>query len=93
MEAITIISKEEVPQYHFVHEDVLTTQELKRDRYRLLEKAALLGNGYHGKVKIIFETTEGTKAVETTIWQASEDQISLKGGINIPIHAVREIVM
>lgn len=93
METIELIEKEQVNTLHFVQEDVLTDKDARKVRFMKLEKGMLLGNGYHSKVKIIFETTDGTKAVETTIWQASEDQVSLKGGVNIPIHAIKEVLI
>ncbi len=88
---IELIEKEQVSNYSFPANDVLTDKDQVKIRLASLEKAALLGNGYKGKVKIIFQTTQGTKAVETTVWQASEDNILLKGSIRIPIHAVIEV--
>lgn len=88
---IELIEKEQVSNYSFPADDVLTDKDQIKIRLASLEKAALLGNGYKGKVKIIFQTTEGLKAVETTVWQASEDNILLKGSTRIPIHAVVEV--
>jgi hypothetical protein len=34
---------------------------------------------------------EGIKAVETTIWTADENLVTLKGGVNIPIQTIREV--
>jgi hypothetical protein len=91
MRTIELIAKEQVPQFKFLSGDVLHTETDKKERFRLLEQAMILGNSYRGKVRIVFETTDGTKSVETTIWHASEDLISLKGGINIPIHSIYEV--
>ncbi len=44
-----------------------------------MDKAMHLGNGYKSKARIIFETTEGLREVETTVWVATHDAISLKG--------------
>jgi hypothetical protein len=90
---IELVLKENLGTVHFVSTEVLTTPEERRLRLANLEKAVILGDGYKGKVRIIFETTEGSKAVETTIWQAAEDTILLKGGVRIPIHSIREVMI
>lgn len=89
--AIELIPKEEINRYKFVMNDVLQTDEERKIRQSQLEKAMILGNGYKGKIKIIFETQEGIKAVETTVWQTGQDNIMLKGGVNIPIRCIREV--
>jgi hypothetical protein len=88
---IAIISKEEVPGFSFVTSDVLQDSALKKARENALLQAMVLGNGYKGKVRITFDTTQGTKAVETTVWHATEKNIALKGGTVIPVHAIREV--
>jgi len=90
---IELVLKEDLGSMNFLSEDVLTTAEERRVRLANLEKAVILGNGYKGKVRVIFETTDGVKAVETTVWQAAEDTILLKGGVTIPIHCIREVMI
>lgn len=91
LSSISIISKEEVAGFSFVTTDVLHDVALKKARENALLQAMILGNGYKGKVKITFETTQGTKAVETTVWHATEKNIALKGGTVIPVHAIHEV--
>jgi hypothetical protein len=88
---IDLIPKEDIRKYHFVHHEVLGTPEERRVRYANLSKAMILGNAHKGKVKIVFETEEGIKAVETTIWSTDENEITLKGGINIPMQSIKEV--
>lgn len=88
---IELVNKEAISRYKFVINDVLQTAEERKIRLAQLEKAMILGNGYKGKVKIIFETQEGTKAVETTVWQTDQENIMLKGSVNIPIRCIREV--
>ncbi len=88
---IELIAKEDISKYHFVHSEVLSTAEERRLRYANLSKAMILGNAHKGKVKIVFETEEGIKAVETTIWSTDENEVLLKGGINIPMQSIREV--
>ncbi|MBP6334182.1 MAG: hypothetical protein KA444_01825 [Bacteroidia bacterium] len=56
-----------------------------------LERALLLGNSAHQKVKIIFETEQGTMVTETTIWNLTQNYIILKGNVDIPIRAIHRI--
>ncbi len=73
-----IINKEDVPNYHFVSYDVLDHEEERINRKSELEKAMILGNSSHVKIKIFFMTEEGLKEVETTVWAATTESISLK---------------
>jgi hypothetical protein len=88
---IELIAKEDIKKYHFVQNEVLDTAEDRRLRYANLCKAMILGNTHKGKVKLVFDTLEGIKAVETTIWTADENLVTLKGGVNIPIQTIREV--
>ncbi len=69
------------PVYHF------TDYEL-RERNRRLYLAMLMGNNFHSKVRVIFNTVEGYKEIFTTIWATTEKFILLKGGTFIPLEAI-----
>ena len=90
---IEIIAKEDISKFHFVHKEVLPDVEDRRLRFADLNKAMILGNSHKSKVKIVFQTEEGIKAVETTIWSVDEDEVSLKGGINIPMQSIKEVLI
>jgi len=51
----------------------------------------LMGNNFHSKVKIIFNTLEGYKEVFTTVWATTEKFILLKGGLFIPIDSIAHV--
>jgi hypothetical protein len=90
--SLETIAKEKLSEIQFTKEDVLSDPAKKRLRNIYLKKAELLGNGYKGKVKMFFKTLEGNVlCVETTIWAANEEYITLKGGINIPTKSILEI--
>jgi len=91
MNEFEIIEKEDIPNFHFVTYDVLDTKESRVDRKAELEKAMILGNSEHVKYKIIFTTTDGLKEVETTVWATTEENVTLKGGVIIPISAINKI--
>jgi hypothetical protein len=91
MQTVEIVPKELVAGLEFSPGDVLTDSAAIRERAAMLHQAMLLGNGYKTKVRIVFETNHGTKAVETTVWQATEKQVMLKGGMNIPVRSIREV--
>lgn len=92
METITKIEKEIIPSLSFRKEEILISQEHIKRRKANISKAMTLGNGQKRKVKIFFELDSGEKyAVETTIWAAGQDYVSLKAGTSIPIHAISSI--
>ncbi|GMU19880.1 MAG: hypothetical protein AMXMBFR12_10700 [Candidatus Babeliales bacterium] len=90
---LTIIAKEDLSDYHFVQHDVLSNEIDRARRKILLDGAMALGNDYKQKVRIVFETTEGTCAVETTVWAVTNDHVELKAGKDIPIHVIQEVVL
>lgn len=93
MEPSTINKEEIKGNVRFPGSDVLSSREEREERKKKLDKAMLLGNGYKGKIKIIFETEDGQRAVETTVWATTDTTIQLKGDVSIPIHAIRDVIL
>ena len=92
MDVIELLPKEKLSEINFVREDVLQDPVKIRLRTIYLKKAEALGNTYKGKVKMIFKTNAGSVfGVETTIWSADENHITIKGGISIPTRSIIEI--
>jgi hypothetical protein len=89
METVKIIEKEELPTIKFINYDVLNTNEERDLRREHLEKAMILGNGSKGKSKIFFMSQIGILEVEKNVWAASDDEINLKDGLMIPLHAIK----
>ena len=87
----TLIQKETVPSLFFPSEDLPMEREKRINLTTLLEIAVKLGNSYKEKIRIIFKDDEGTKMVETTVWQATERHIVLKGAVTIPFNRVVDI--
>lgn len=87
----TVVEKESIPVLRFPNDEVLTSEDAIKSRRLDLEKALKLGNIEHGKIKILFEDTEGMKQVETTIWGVTDKRIILKQGVVIPIHRIHEV--
>jgi hypothetical protein len=88
---ITPIEKEQIPNLHFSDsKPIIRPVEQKRIK-SLLYMGMLLGNSYRQKVKIIFESDEGTQLVETTIWATTENNVVLKGGTSIPISSIKDL--
>lgn len=91
MSEFELIEKEDVPKFHCVTYDVLDTKEARAERMAELQKAMILGNNDHVKFKIFFTTTEGVKEVITTVWATTDDAVTLKGGVVIPIASINRI--
>ncbi|MEX0968562.1 MAG: hypothetical protein WD077_15125 [Bacteroidia bacterium] len=85
------IDKELIQNCRFSSQDVLYRPADRIQRREKLEKARILGNGHKHKVRIKFQTTEGQKQVETTVWAVTEENIILKGGVCIPISCILEV--
>lgn len=89
--SIETIEKEQISGLRFVSQEVLSDPIAIAERKNMLERAMAAGNLYKNKMSITFETLEGTKKVDTTVWNVAEKYISLKGGANIPIHCIVSI--
>ncbi|MBX7203244.1 MAG: hypothetical protein IT240_09915 [Bacteroidia bacterium] len=89
--SLPLVEKDSLRKMIFPSEEVLKTADSARERRRLIERATILSNLYHNKVKIVFEDREGSKAVDTTIWATTDFAIMLKGGAVIPIHRIHSI--
>jgi len=88
---ICIITKEDLPSYEIAKGDALSNPVDRGLRKNDLERAMLLGNNEHQKVKIIFESTEGTMAVETTVWEVTQNYVILKSNMALPIRCVHRV--
>jgi hypothetical protein len=91
MSHIPFIEKEDITKVHFVSYEVLDKLEDKQLRKSDLEKAMIVGNGDHTKAKIVFITEDGPREVETTVWATTDETITLKGGVLIPIHCIEKV--
>ena len=84
-----MIEKEEIPGLRFRSEDVLSDPGERLKRHWELNRAATLGNAYHGKVEITFRTADGEdKRVDTTVWTVDDKYITLKAGCSIPLRSI-----
>ena len=88
---ICLISKEELPSYEIAKGDALNNAAERLTRKDDLERAMKLGNNEHQKVKIIFESTEGTMAVETTVWEVTQNYVILKSNTALPIRCIYRV--
>lgn len=87
------VPKEIINHLKFPSIDVLFSQEERDKRKRDLMRALALGNLEHHKVITYFEDREGLKAVNTTYWGVSENNVILKYGMIIPIHCIKKVVI
>lgn len=92
MKTIEIIEKEQIPNLRFSKKEVLATSEERTLRLNELFRSQTLGNLHQSKVKLTFEAeNEQLYQVETTIWAVGNSFVSLKAGINIPIHSILKV--
>ncbi|MCB0409276.1 MAG: hypothetical protein KDD29_03595 [Flavobacteriales bacterium] len=86
-----LVAKEDISQLTFPKEEVLSTKEEQKELKDKIERGLKLGNAFKGKVKILFEDSEGLKTVETTIWGVTDKNILLKQTTILPIRRIHDI--
>lgn len=83
----TLIAKEEIPDYRIVPAFVD-----KSDHWLdQLQYAVRLGNEFKGKTVVTFQTTRGSRTVETTVWSVTDHYMTLKGGVTIPLSSIIDL--
>lgn len=87
------VTKEQIPELHCTHEEVLDHEKAIAERRETIRKAANLARNFSLKARIFFETEEGTKEVRTAIWAATENHIVLKGGATLPICCIKDVIL
>ncbi|MDO1449887.1 hypothetical protein Q0590_26645 [Rhodocytophaga aerolata] len=87
----TYLEKEMVSFQQFSKQEVLSDAQAITLRHTKLERAVLLGNLYKVKSKIYFETQQGSKVIETTLWAVTSNYIIIKGGQVIPIPCITHV--
>jgi len=83
----TLIEKEDIPLYKIIPAFVNKSENLEKE----LAYAARLGNEFKGKTQITFETTQGPRTVNTTVWSVIDNYLQLKGGTIIPLQSIIDI--
>jgi len=87
MTGVELIAKEDVPKYKLTRASEDHSMELQNK----LRGALRLGNEFKSKAIITFQTVEGPKCVETTVWTVTEDALQIKNGIVLPLSSLLDI--
>lgn len=83
----TLILKEDINKYKLI-----AAAEDKSEYWKkVLSYAVRLGNEFKGKTILTFQTKDGAKTVETTVWSSTEEYLHLKGGVTIPLKSIIEM--
>ncbi|HKG08250.1 MAG TPA: hypothetical protein VKB19_17420 [Pedobacter sp.] len=82
-----LIQKESIEVSQIIPADQNHTEELRSK----LNSAQRLGNEFKSKADITFNTKEGPKTVNTTVWSVTEKYVQLKNGIHIPLNSLIDI--
>ncbi len=87
MTTVELISKEDIPKYKLARasEDHIT------ELLQKLQGALRLGNEFKSKATITFQTVEGPKRVETTVWTLTDDALQIKNGVVLPLGSLLDI--
>lgn len=85
-----LISKESIPGLSFESKRPFS-DSISEEMDRKIFQAMVMGNTYRKKVTITFNTDEGVKQVETTVWGTTNRGLLLKNGIRIPLGSIIDI--
>ena len=84
------INKEKINEVVFKNH-AQSSSEVNNEVYSNLKRAVFLGNTIKQKVKLFFETNEGLKMVNTTIWFESDKHVVLKGGVVVTTSSIVKV--
>ena len=82
-----VVEKETIPDLNIIPAFVDNSEYWQKT----LSYAVRLGNEFKGKTRITFETTQGPKAVETTVWSVAGGFLQLKAGMFLPLKSIIDI--
>jgi hypothetical protein len=82
-----LIPKEDIPKYKLAKASEDHVMELQQK----LQGALRLGNEFKAKATITFQTIDGPKRVETTVWTLTEDALQIKNGVVLPLGSLLNI--
>jgi len=87
MDTVELIPKEDIPKYKLsrASEDHISALQQK------LRGALRLGNEFKSKATITFQTVDGPKRVETTVWTLTDDALQIKNGVVLPLGSLLDI--
>ncbi|MFD1770602.1 hypothetical protein [Sphingobacterium suaedae] len=82
-----IIEKEHIGDFRIIP----AAEDRTNSLHDKLLAAQRLGNEFKSKTTIVFQTEDGPKRIETTVWSLTEQYLQIKGGVLIPLKAIIEI--
>jgi len=82
-----LIQKEDIANYKFLEAPVKDIQ-VQKDK---LLNSVRLGNEFKSKAYITFQTDQGVKKIETTVWSVTEKYLQIKNGVSIPLKSLIDI--
>lgn len=90
-EIYPLVPKEELLQLIFPKNEVLECPKKIKERAEKLSNAVLQGRFFYKKADLIIETEDGLVMVHANIWEATDVNVLLMGGIAIPVCCIHEV--
>lgn len=88
-----VISREKIPYEFLKKNEVLTEPGERKVRGEKLQKALQHNRLFYSRATIVFDTMEGTRKVDANIWEVTDNNVLLKGGVTIPVCCIRDVMM
>jgi len=82
-----LIPKEDIPKYKLTR----ASEDHSMELLDKLRGALRLGNEFKSKATITFQTLDGPKCVERTVWTLTEDALQIKNGVVLPLGSLLDI--
>lgn len=87
MKNVELIPKENILNYSFLNAPI-DKIHVQKDK---LVNSVRLGNEFKSKSYITFQTDQGPKKIETTVWNVTDKYLQIKSGVLIPIKSLIDI--
>ncbi|SEL04961.1 hypothetical protein [Parapedobacter koreensis] len=84
---VELIPKEDIPKYRLAK----ASEDHSRELRPKLQGALRLGNEFKSKATITFQTLDGPKRVETTVWTLTDDALQIKNGVVLPLGSLLDV--
>lgn len=84
---------EDLCHFNFLKKEVLACPEKIKARTENLHKAVVHGRCFYQKADLLIATESGMIMVHANIWEATDVNVLLMGGIAIPVCCIQEVTL
>lgn len=90
-EVYPLVPKEDLLYLIFRENEVLECPKKIKERAEKLSNAVMQGRFFYKKTDLVVETQDGLVMVHANIWEATDVNVLLMGGIAIPVCCIHQV--